>query len=46
MSLWFSLYPTVETLIGQALAVILVLGSYVLAQRPAAATGKTNRGAS
>ena len=29
--LWFSIYPTVETLAAQALAVLLVLGSYILA---------------
>ncbi|MCC7241545.1 MAG: FTR1 family protein [Acidobacteria bacterium] len=30
--LWFSLFPTVETLTGQVLAAVLVLGSYVLAR--------------
>jgi high-affinity iron transporter len=35
MGLWFSVFPTVQTLVGQAVAGILVLGSYVLAQRPA-----------
>jgi high-affinity iron transporter len=30
---WFSVYPTVETLIGQFLAALLVVGSYVLARR-------------
>ncbi len=36
MGLWFSLFPTVETLVSQTVAVVLVLGSYVLArgQRP------------
>jgi high-affinity iron transporter len=29
--LWFSIYPTVETLLAQALAVVLVLGSYIVA---------------
>jgi high-affinity iron transporter len=29
--LWFSVFPTVETLTAQALAVLLVLGSYILA---------------
>ncbi len=28
MNLWFSIFPTVETLTGQALALLLVLGSY------------------
>jgi high-affinity iron transporter len=34
MSLWFSIFPTVETLAGQAIALVLVLGSYFVAQRP------------
>ena len=29
--LWFSIFPTVETLAAQALAVLLVLGSYIVA---------------
>ena len=29
--LWFALFPTVETLAAQALAVVLVLGSYLIA---------------
>jgi len=32
MGLWFSVYPTVETLVAQALAAILVIGSYVAAR--------------
>jgi high-affinity iron transporter len=32
MTLWFSVFPTVETLIGQALALVLVLGSYIVAE--------------
>ena len=32
MGLWFSVFPTVETLAAQAVAAILVLGSYFLAQ--------------
>ncbi len=35
LGLWFSVFPTVETLAAQALSVVLVLGSYVLARRPA-----------
>jgi high-affinity iron transporter len=31
--LWFSLFSTVETLLAQALAAILVIGSYVIASR-------------
>lgn len=34
MGLWFSLFPTVETLTGQAIALVLVVGSYFVAQRP------------
>ena len=37
--LWFACFPTVETLTAQALAIVLVLGSYVtvrLKERPAA----------
>jgi high-affinity iron transporter len=33
-SSWFSIFPTVETLAAQAIALLLVLGSYFLAQRP------------
>lgn len=33
MGLWFSVFPTVESLGGQALSVVLVLGSYLLAQQ-------------
>ncbi len=40
MGLWFSLFPTVETLVSQTVAVVLVLGSYVLAQRPASSDGR------
>jgi high-affinity iron transporter len=32
MGLWFSIFPTVETLTAQALAVIIVVGSYFLAR--------------
>lgn len=32
MGLWFSVYPTVESLLAQAVAAILVIGSYVLAR--------------
>jgi high-affinity iron transporter len=31
MSLWFSFFPTVETLLSQAVAALLVLGSYFIA---------------
>ena len=32
MGLWFSVFPNLETLLAQALALVLVLGSYVLAR--------------
>jgi high-affinity iron transporter len=32
MGLWFSVFPTVETLTAQALAGLLVFGSYITAQ--------------
>ena len=38
MGLWFAVFPTVESLAGQAAAVVLVLGSYALAQRPVASS--------
>ncbi|HJT46188.1 MAG TPA: FTR1 family protein [Chthoniobacterales bacterium] len=33
MGLWFSIYPTYETLVAQALAAILVVGSYYAARK-------------
>ena len=33
MGLWFSVFPTVETLAAQVIAGALVLGSYFLARR-------------
>jgi high-affinity iron transporter len=33
MGLWFSIFPTVETLAAQALAAVLVLGSYFVARK-------------
>ena len=35
MGLWFAVFPTVETLTAQALAAVLVLGSYLLARAQA-----------
>jgi len=32
LNLWFSIFPTIETLAAQAIAVVLVLGSYLFAQ--------------
>jgi high-affinity iron transporter len=40
--LWFACFPTVETLAAQAIAVVLVLGSYVLAQARAGAERTMN----
>jgi high-affinity iron transporter len=39
MGLWFSIFPTVETLAAQAVAAALVLGSYLLAQRRVTTSG-------
>jgi high-affinity iron transporter len=39
MGVWFSVYPTVETLIAQLLAAILVIGSYYAARRRVARAG-------
>jgi high-affinity iron transporter len=36
MGLWFSIFPTVETLAAQALAALLVLGSYGWVRRRSA----------
>ena len=36
MGLWLSIFPTVQTLAGQAIAVALVLGSYFIGSRPPA----------
>jgi high-affinity iron transporter len=40
LGLWFSVFPTTQTLLAQAVAAVLVLGSYVVANRKA-----TNRAA-
>lgn len=32
MGLWFSVFPTVETLVAQAIAAIMVIGSFVMAR--------------
>jgi high-affinity iron transporter len=42
MGVWFSVFPTVETLVAQLLAAILVVGSYFAARRQvASASGST-----
>lgn len=33
MGLWFSVFPTIQTLLAQAVAALLVLGSYIVANR-------------
>jgi len=33
MGLWFAVFPTVETLIAQLIAAVLVVGSYYAARR-------------
>ena len=40
MGLWFSVFPNVQGLIAQAIALVLVLGSYFVAKQPKAATTK------
>jgi high-affinity iron transporter len=32
MGLWFAVFPTVETLVAQAIAAVLVLGSYAVVE--------------
>jgi high-affinity iron transporter len=33
MGLWFSVFPTVQTLVAQGIAAVVVLGSYIAARR-------------
>ncbi|MEO6052420.1 MAG: FTR1 family protein [Chthoniobacterales bacterium] len=33
MGMWFAIFPTVETLLGQALAALLVIGSFFIARK-------------
>jgi hypothetical protein len=33
MGLWFAIFPTVETLVAQLIAAVLVIGSYYAARR-------------
>jgi high-affinity iron transporter len=44
MGLWFSVFPTVETLAAQSLAAALVIGSYFVAERRAARKPSLNEG--
>jgi high-affinity iron transporter len=39
MGVWFSVFPTVETLLAQLLAAVLVIGSYYAARRRVASAG-------
>jgi high-affinity iron transporter len=39
MGVWFSIFPTVETLVAQLLAAILVIGSYYAARRRVLSAG-------
>jgi high-affinity iron transporter len=43
MGVWFSVYPTVETLVAQLLAAILVIGSYYAARRQVVSATATAR---
>jgi high-affinity iron transporter len=38
MGLWFAVFPTTETLVAQAIAAAVVIGSYYLAREQAPAT--------
>ncbi|GAC1387127.1 MAG: hypothetical protein NVS4B8_25660 [Herpetosiphon sp.] len=44
MGLWFSVIPTVETLLAQALAAILVIGSYVVSRYSHLLKGRSHNG--
>lgn len=41
MGTWFSIFPTVETILAQLLSIVLVLGSYVAANRRAREESET-----
>jgi high-affinity iron transporter len=43
MGTWFSLFPTVESLAAQALAALVVIGSYVVARRREQRKGESSR---
>jgi len=44
MGLWFSIFPTVETLLAQGIAVLLVIGSYVIAGKGTGSTQSISSG--
>jgi high-affinity iron transporter len=39
LGMWFAVFPTVETLVGQALAATLVIGSFFIARKQGGGTG-------
>ena len=43
MGVWFAVYPTIETLVAQLVAAVLVIGSYYAA-RGQTFTSRQNRG--
>lgn len=45
MGLWFSVFPTIETLAAQALAAALIIGSYFVAEHRAAPGSRTRQAA-
>jgi high-affinity iron transporter len=45
MGLWFSIFPTVETLAAQAIAALLVVGSYTIVRVQLARAARTSRAA-
>jgi high-affinity iron transporter len=45
MGVWFALYPTLETLLAQLLAAILLIGSYYAARRQASGSRQNGVGA-
>jgi len=45
MGLWFSVFPTVETLVAQAVATLLVAGSYFAARVQSGFTAQVSNGA-
>jgi len=44
MGVWFSIYPTIETLTAQLFAAFLVIGSYYLARRQTSGSGRKSVG--
>ena len=44
MGTWFSIFPNVETIVAQGLAVVIVVGSYVVARRSCASVKRSAAG--